>query len=156
MEIPYAGLNHELILTGLAKSDSNVSAYTHIQSCHSHTASHSAHQHTDGSVIILCWPFSLCLSLFLKPSVIRYDRFSCLVLFLFNVIQIPTDTYLLFFSFLCYVCFKGFFFILCCLYFARACKCIIFEFGLWSRSGCFSQFSGILQTYNSVENMTSR
>lgn len=29
MEIPYAGLNHELILTGLAKSGSNVSAYTH-------------------------------------------------------------------------------------------------------------------------------
>ena len=68
MEIPYAGLNHELILTGLAKSDSNVSAYTHTDththtSCLSHTASHSAHQHTDSAVIILCWPFSLCLSL---------------------------------------------------------------------------------------------
>lgn len=32
-------------------------------SCHSHTASHSAQQHTDSSVIILCWPFSLRLSI---------------------------------------------------------------------------------------------
>lgn len=47
--------------SGCAKS-TQTSQPTHT-SCHSYTASHRAHQHTDGSVTILCWSFSLFLSL---------------------------------------------------------------------------------------------
>lgn len=51
MEIPYGGLNHELILKRLAKSDSNVSACTQGLSL-PHT-SHCTHRHTDMAVISL-------------------------------------------------------------------------------------------------------
>lgn len=49
-------------------SQAQTSQPTHT-SCHSHAASHSAHQRTDGSVIILYWPFYFCSAPFINnPS----------------------------------------------------------------------------------------
>lgn len=97
MEIPYGGLNHELILISLSKSDSNLSAYTHRDKL---SLPHTQSQYTPTHWQVcqnLCWPFfPLAGPFFLNhlSYVIIDFLISCS---LFNVVvETPADIYLQF------------------------------------------------------------